>query len=166
MVSPLCFQKALSFCNYFLHVCSKELLSFAYFQLLTDNVSYSLGNAGKKNCVSLFISFTSQLCVSSFGTQILHYIFCHLQSPFAMVSHLKFISPLCKASLLIILPSHPVVSLQFHVSHVSPVRYHLLEGFPRNTYLLISWVSYEIPKPMATTFLLPLISFLSYSKFQ
>ena len=23
-------------------------LSFAYFQLLTDNVSYSLGNAGKK----------------------------------------------------------------------------------------------------------------------
>ena len=48
MVSPLCFQKAQSFCNYFLHVCSKELLSFAYFQLLTDNVSYSLGNAGKK----------------------------------------------------------------------------------------------------------------------
>ena len=31
MVSPLCFQKAQSFCNYFLHVCSKELLSFAYF---------------------------------------------------------------------------------------------------------------------------------------
>ena len=49
VVSPLCFQKAQSFCNYFLHVCSKELLSFAYFQLLTDNVSYSLGNAGKKN---------------------------------------------------------------------------------------------------------------------
>ena len=48
VVSPLCFQKAQSFCNYFLHVCSKELLSFAYFQLLTDNVSYSLGNAGKK----------------------------------------------------------------------------------------------------------------------
>ena len=48
MVSPLCFQKAQSFCNYFLHVCSKELLSFAYFQLLTDNVSYSLGNAGEK----------------------------------------------------------------------------------------------------------------------
>ena len=48
VVSPLCFQKAQSFCNYFLHVCSKELLSFAYFQLLTDNVSYSLDNAGKK----------------------------------------------------------------------------------------------------------------------
>ena len=49
VVSPLCFQKAQSFCNYFLHVCSKELLlPFAYFQLLTDNVSYSLGNAGKK----------------------------------------------------------------------------------------------------------------------
>ena len=29
--------------------------------------------------------------------------------------------------------------VQFHVSHVSPVRYELLEGFPRNTYLLISW---------------------------
>ena len=52
MVSPLCFQKAQSFCNYFLHVCSKELLSFAYFQLLTDNVSYSLGNAGKKKDLS------------------------------------------------------------------------------------------------------------------
>ena len=52
VVSPLCFQKAQSFCNYFLHVCSKELLSFAYFQLLTDNVSYSLGNAGKKNSAS------------------------------------------------------------------------------------------------------------------
>ena len=53
MVSPLCFQKAQSFCNYFLHVCSKELLSFAYFQLLTDNVSYSLGNAGKKKASSM-----------------------------------------------------------------------------------------------------------------
>ena len=31
----------------------KELLSFAYFQLLTDNVSYSLGNAGKKKSEGL-----------------------------------------------------------------------------------------------------------------
>ena len=41
-------QKTQSFYNYFLHVCSKESLSFAHFQLLTDNVRDSLGNAGKK----------------------------------------------------------------------------------------------------------------------
>ena len=61
MVSPLCFQKAQSFCNYFLHVCSKELLSFAYFQLLTDNVSYSLGNAGKKKSRRIFASKTMSI---------------------------------------------------------------------------------------------------------
>ena len=59
MVSPLCFQKAQSFCNYFLHVCSKELLSFAYFQLLTDNVSYSLGNAGSRDCSRTSMWFTA-----------------------------------------------------------------------------------------------------------
>ena len=42
------FPKGTVLLQLLLHVCSKELLSFAYFQLLTDNVSYSLGNAGKK----------------------------------------------------------------------------------------------------------------------
>ena len=34
----------------------------------------------------------AQLCIT-FGTQILHYIFSYLQSPFAIFGHLKFTSP-------------------------------------------------------------------------